>query len=53
MFLYSRMFSPKKIAENIDPKIGVKKLKTDTCPTLLYFKSKFHNENAAEDNKAR
>ena len=52
-FLYSRIFSLKKTAESIDPKIGVKKLKTETGPTLLYFSSRFHNENAAEDSTAK
>ena len=46
------MLSPKKIEESIAPKIGIKKLKTETAPTLLYFKSKVQSEKAAADKIA-
>ena len=50
MFLISKIFSPKNMAESIAPKIGVKKMNTETEPTLLYFKSKDQSVNATEDS---
>ena len=49
-FLISAIFSPKNIAESITPKIGVKKINTETEPTLLYFKSKDQSVKATEDS---
>lgn len=36
--------------ESIAPETGIRKLKTETWPTLLYFKSKDQRENAVADN---
>ena len=46
------MFSLRTIADNIVPKTGIKKLKTEITPTLLYFKSCDHSAKATEDNNA-
>ena len=40
-------------ADSIVPKIGVKKLNTDTLPTGLYLNKVVHKLNAIDDNEAK
>lgn len=41
------------MADKTEPKTGIRKLKTDITPTLLYLRRAVHKEKAADDNMAR
>ena len=49
-FFKCNIFSPRNIEDKIEPETGIKKLKMAMDPTLLYFKSVVHIENATAES---